>query len=98
MNTVLPLKRVVLNVNDAAENGETGAFVTCWFNVVSSPFPFTDFGQYHHLPVWQHGGRIPQAPDGAGAEADVPGHVQLHQVSHQTGVREETTGEGASDE
>ena len=45
-----------------------------------------DPGQRHHLHLWEHGRGVPQAPDGPGSEADLPGHLQLHQVSHQTGV------------
>ena len=56
-------------------------FIT-WGDLCFPPDP----GQRHHLHLWQHGGGVPQTPDGPGSEADLPGHLQLHQVSHQTGV------------
>lgn len=51
-----------------------------------------DSGQHYHFYLWEHGRSVPQTPDGAGAEADLPRHLQLHQVTHQAGVREAATG------
>ena len=52
----------------------------------------SDPGQRHHLYVWEPGGGVPQTPDGPGPEADLPGHLQLHQVPHQAGVRKAPAG------
>lgn len=45
-----------------------------------------DLGQRHHLHLREPGGSVPQTPDGPGAEADLPGHLQLHQVPREAGV------------
>lgn len=37
-----------------------------------------DLSQRHHLHLWEPGRSIPQTPDGPGAEADLPGYLQLH--------------------
>lgn len=47
-----------------------------------------DFSQRDHLHLRQPGGGVPQTSDGPGSQADLPGHLQLHQVPHQAGVRE----------
>lgn len=43
-------------------------------------------GQRHHLHLWKPGRGVPQASHGAGPQTDLSGHLQLHQVPHQTGV------------
>lgn len=53
---------------------------------------FSDFGQHNYFYLWEHGRSVPQTPDGAGTEADLPRHLQLHQVTHQAGVWEAPTG------
>lgn len=56
--------------------------LVCWLFV----FNAADLGQRDHLHLRQSGGGVPQAPDGPGPQADLPGHLQLHQVAHQAGV------------
>lgn len=66
----------------------------CFFLFFSFSQPFVclvvfnaaDLGQCDHLHLRQPGGGVPQAPDGPGPQADLPGHLQLHQVAHQAGV------------
>lgn len=60
-------------------------FVCVFFNAA-------DLGQCDYFHLRQPGGGVPQAPDGPGPQADLPGHLQLHQVAHQAGVWEIPTG------